>query len=112
MGGLAFEQLLRAGGLFTTAELRNAFASAAALAADYGSGWETPPAGQLSFFGFVEALLTLAPRVPLPDDPPSDPPPQAKAKKRSDLLLRFERLLALAPVGACAPASAPSTAEA
>ena len=30
-----------------------------AARADTGTGWDTPPAGQMSFFAFVEALLML-----------------------------------------------------
>ena len=42
------------------AAVRRAFDRAAAATADSGTGWEPPPKGHVSFFGFVEALLTLA----------------------------------------------------
>eukprot|EP00966_Prymnesium_polylepis_P245696 5683672-Prymnesium_polylepis.1 len=44
-------------------ELRRAFVEACGLKADTGSGWDAPAVGQMTLFGFVEALLILAPRA-------------------------------------------------
>jgi len=42
--------------------LRKVFKTAAAATADFGTGWDPPPEGHLTLFGFIEALLLLAPR--------------------------------------------------
>ncbi|KAL1498460.1 hypothetical protein AB1Y20_013785 [Prymnesium parvum] len=55
-----FEQLLRP--CAAAGELKQLFRQACEASADTGTGWEPPPAGQITFFGFVEALLLLAER--------------------------------------------------
>lgn len=41
-------------------DLRQLFADACAARADVGSGWDVPAAGQMTLWGFTEALLRLA----------------------------------------------------
>ena len=43
------------------ARARKVIAAAASSASDYGTGWDAPPASSLTYFGFVEALVGLAP---------------------------------------------------
>ena len=41
-------------------DLRSLFAEACALRRDVGSGWDAPSAGQMTLWGFTEAMLRLA----------------------------------------------------
>lgn len=58
MNGAAFERAL-APAAAEPAQLRALFASSCAARSDVGSGWDEPPAGQLTLFGFIEAVLAL-----------------------------------------------------
>jgi len=65
MSQAAFERLLGEQGAGMDAqEVRAAFTAARLETEDFGHGWDPPPVGSITFFGFVEALLRLAPRVP------------------------------------------------
>ena len=58
--GGAFERLFADARVGDAARLRSVFGAACSACADAGTGWDAPAKGQMSWFGFVEALLELA----------------------------------------------------
>ena len=60
LDGGAFERLFADARVGDAARLRAVFGAACSACADAGTGWDAPAKGQMSWFGFVEALLELA----------------------------------------------------
>ena len=69
----AFERLFADARVGDAARLRAVFGAACTACADAGTGWDAPAKGQMSWFGFVEALLELASSL-RDEDNGSEPP--------------------------------------
>lgn len=59
LGFAAFERIFAPLGV-GAAKLRSVFAAACSARADSGTGWDEPSKGQMTLFGFIEAVLQLA----------------------------------------------------
>ena len=72
--GAAFERLFADARVGDAARLRAVFGAACSACADAGTGWDAPAKGQMSWFGFVEALLELASSLRDEEENGSEPP--------------------------------------